>query len=112
MFSSARDMAIFLAANLGELPHDLSLQRAMQFAHQNAFTVGPRNRQALAWEILREGDQVIIEKSGGLNNSSIYIGMIKSARLGIVILANRSNQETIEIGRRILLELVRRHRVG
>jgi beta-lactamase class C len=34
MFSSARDLAIYAAAHLGELPIDHTLQEAMHFAHQ------------------------------------------------------------------------------
>jgi beta-lactamase class C len=112
MFSSARDMAVFLAANLGELPHDRSLQQAMDFAQQSRFTVTARNGQALAWEVLHESEQTIVEKSGGLNNTSIYIGMIKPARVGIVVLANRGNQETIAMGRRILIDLAKRQGLG
>jgi beta-lactamase class C len=112
MFSSARDMAVILAANLGELPHDRLLQQAMDFAQQIRFTVTARNGQALAWEVLHESEQTIVEKSGGLNNMSIYIGMIKPARVGIVVLANRGNQETIAMGRRILIDLAKRQGLG
>jgi hypothetical protein len=38
--------------------------------------------------------------------------MVKRAKLGIVILCNRGNQETVETGRRILLELARQARLG
>jgi beta-lactamase class C len=112
MFSSARDLAVFLAANLGELPHDRLLQEAMDFAQQSRFTVTSQNGQALAWEVLHESEQTIVEKSGGLNNTSIYIGIIKPARVGIVVLANRGNQETIAMGRRILIDLARRQGLG
>jgi beta-lactamase class C len=39
MFSSARDMAVFLAANLGELTDHRPLQEAMQFAQQGVFAI-------------------------------------------------------------------------
>jgi CubicO group peptidase (beta-lactamase class C family) len=38
-------------------------------------------RDAAAWEVLRESEQTIVEKSGGLNNTSIYIGMEMQAAL-------------------------------
>ncbi len=107
MFSSARDMAVLIAANLGELPRQAALQDAMRFAQQGVITIGPRNMQTLAWELLRDGKQTIAEKQGGLNNNSIYIGMIKRAKLGIVILWNRGDQEAVAVGRRILRELAR-----
>ena len=62
--------------------------------------------------MLRDSDQTIVEKSGGLNNTSIYIGMIKQARVGIVLLANRGNLETIAMGRQILIDLVSRQGLG
>src|SRR5262249_5358495 len=67
-FSSPRDMAVFLAANLGDLPLPPSLQAAMQLAQRPMLRIGPRNLQALAWEIV-PGDSTIVEKYGGLNNA-------------------------------------------
>jgi beta-lactamase class C len=91
MFSSARDMAAFLAANLGEGPVRPALREAMALAQRSVVTIGERNLQALAWEITSGAKPVIIEKYGGLNNASAYIGMVPSRKLGIVILANRGN---------------------
>src|SRR5215470_8574385 len=105
MYSSPRDMMIFLAANLDELPVDQSLRDAMALAHRNVFRIGPRNSQALAWEIISDKEPTIIEKYGGLNNASAYIGMMPSRKLGIVVLGNRGNQYPNEPGRRILVEL-------
>ena len=39
--------------------------------------VGPRFTQALAWQVVRNGDLTIVDKNGGLNNTSTYIGMIR-----------------------------------
>jgi beta-lactamase class C len=105
MYSSARDMAVFLAANLGELPIDPSLQQAMTLAQQSVLAIGPRERQALAWEIILGEGPTIVEKYGGLNNASAYIGMMASRKLGIVILCNRGNQYPSEVGRRILHDI-------
>jgi len=104
MYSSPRDMMAFLTANLNELPVDQSLRDAMALAHRNVVRIGPRNWQALAWEIFGRGPS-IIEKYGGLNNASAYIGLMPSRKLGIVILGNRGNQYPNEPGRRILVEL-------
>lgn len=105
MYSSPRDMAIFLAANLGELPAEQTLRDAMALAHRDVVRIGPHNWQALAWETISGDAPAIIEKYGGLNNASAYIGMMPSRKLGIVILGNRGNQYPNEPGRRILLEL-------
>ena len=110
MYSSPRDMAVLLAANLGELPLEPldplepSLRAAMSLAQQGVLAIGPRNAQAMAWEVISE-DEAMVEKYGGLNNASAYIGMIPRRKLGIVILGNRGNQYPNEVGRRMLLEL-------
>jgi beta-lactamase class C len=107
MFSSARDMAIFLAANLGALPGNRELQQAMALAQQGVFTVRPRFTQALAWQVVRNGELTIVDKNGGLNNTSTYIGMIPQQKLGIVILSNCGGEPATRIGRQIMLALAR-----
>src|SRR5262245_8882357 len=107
MFSSARDMAIFLAANLGALPNNRELQQAMALAQQGVFTVRARFTQALAWQVVRNGDVTIVDKNGGLNNTSTYIGMIPGKRLGIVVLSNCGREPATRIGRQIMLSLAR-----
>ncbi len=108
MFSSARDMATLLAANLGELPIDRALREAMLLTQQGVFRISPRNTQALAWEVNDYGGPVIVDKPGGLENSSTYIGMVPSKKLGIVILANRGYQHPYEIARQSLLPALAR----
>ena len=103
MFSSARDMAALIAANLGEFPIDRTLREAMQLTQQGVFKISPRNTQALAWEVNDYGGPVIVDKPGGLENSSTYIGMVPKRRLGIVILTNRGYQHPYEIARQSLL---------
>jgi beta-lactamase class C len=105
MYSSTRDLAVFLSANLGEIPVDGSLRDAFALAQRSVLTIGPRNFQALAWEVIRDDAPAIVEKYGGLNNASAYIGMMPSRKLGIVIMTNRANQYPNEVGRRIMLEL-------
>jgi beta-lactamase class C len=105
MYSSARDMAVFLAANMGELPVERSLRDAFALAHHDVLQILAHSRQALAWEVLSGKGPAIVEKYGGLNNASAYIGFMPSRGLGIVILGNRGNQYPNEVGRRILREL-------
>jgi beta-lactamase class C len=104
MYSSARDMAVFLEANMGELQNQRPLQDAINYAHHPLFPISEHNAQGLAWEI-NTNDTPIIEKNGGLDNSSTYIGMVPAAKLGVVILTNRGDQGVAETGRRILLQL-------
>jgi beta-lactamase class C len=107
IFSSPRDMATFLTANMGELPDHKQIQDAMAFAQQGVFKVNPRFTQALAWQIVNRGDLIIIDKNGGLPNTSTYIGFAPSTKTGIVILANRGRQKATRVGRVILNELAR-----
>jgi beta-lactamase class C len=106
MFSSARDMAAFLAAHLGELPGDPQLRHAAELTHRKVATIEPHRMQAHAWEV-RDRGATIIDKNGGLSNSTTYIGMIPSKRLGAVILFNRGWLDGREIGHPILLRLAR-----
>jgi beta-lactamase class C len=104
MISSARDMARLLAAHMGELPLDRALQRAMAMTHQEALVIRPNVMQAQGWEVHHVG-LPIIDKNGGLNNSTTYIGMIPEKRLGLVILMNRGNLNGRDFGHAILLRL-------
>jgi beta-lactamase class C len=107
MYSSARDMARFLTANLGAPPDNGPLHDAMALAQQGVFTVGPRFAQALAWQRVKNDGLEIVDKNGGLNNTATYIGMIPKARLGIVILSNCGGEPATRIGRQIMLALAR-----
>jgi beta-lactamase class C len=107
MYASARDMAVFLAANLGELPDLAALQAAMRRAQQPAFPIRDGVEQALGWEV-RRGDLTIVDKYGGMNNASAYIALIQERKVGIVILGNRGGTEVEDVGRRIMLALARR----
>jgi beta-lactamase class C len=95
-------MAIFLVANLGELPGHGPIQNAMAFAHQPVFTVSPRLKLGLAWQNVPSGNFTIIDKNGGLNNTSTYIGFAPQRKLGVVILVNRGKQHATGIGRQII----------
>jgi beta-lactamase class C len=107
IFSSPRDMAVFLTANMGELPGHRELQDAMAFAQQGVFTVNPRFTQGLAWQIVQRDDLTVIDKNGGLPVTSTYIGFAPAAKVGIVILENRGRQKATRVGRQILRELER-----
>jgi len=105
MYSSARDMARFLAANLGELPIDPVLQAAMRDAQHCMFPMTRRVTQGLAWEVDR-GPPLVVEKNGGLNSTTTYIAIMPREKLGVVILSNwESENAGARIGRRIMLRL-------
>src|SRR5262249_8903910 len=73
MYSSARDMAMFLAANLGELPIERSLREAMNLAHQDVWIIGRHSRQALAWEVLGGGGPTLTTKNGRVPHTTTPI---------------------------------------
>ncbi|PYK44005.1 MAG: hypothetical protein DME53_10245 [Verrucomicrobia bacterium] len=78
-------------------------ENAMGFAQQPVFTVNSHFKQGLlAWQDVRSGTLLIIDKNGGLNNTSTYIGFAPERKLGVVILVNRGKQHATGIGRRIL----------
>src|SRR5438128_1515891 len=102
IYSSSRDMATFLTANLGELVGHGPIHNAMAFAHQGVFRVSSRLTIGLAWQIVSAGNFTIIDKNGGLNNTSTYIGFAPQKKLGVVILVNRGRQKATIYGRQII----------
>jgi beta-lactamase class C len=108
MFSSARDLAIMLAACLGERPIDPKLHVALQVSQHEAYRINAQYAQALAWEIENTPNLTIVDKPGGLNNASAYIGLVPERKLGIVILINRGDAFPFEAARQVILpQLVR-----
>ena len=104
MFSSARDMAAFMAAQLSELQIDSALREAIDLSHRPVASIRPGVLQAQAWEIHR-GAETIIGKNGGLNNASSFIGISLGKQNGIVILMNRGELNLWDLGYAILSRL-------
>src|SRR6266480_4087789 len=102
IYSSARDMAAFVTANIGELADHGAIESAMAFAQQPVFTASPRLKIGLAWQIVSSGNLSILDKNGGLNNTSTYVGFAPQRKLAVVILVNRGKQHATGIGRQIL----------
>jgi beta-lactamase class C len=108
MYASPRDLAIFLAAELDEMPLDPVLRDAMLWSQQAVFRISPRNAQGMAWEVNESGGPPIVDKPGGLDNASTYVGLVPSRKLGLVILSNRGNQYPHELARETLLPALER----
>jgi beta-lactamase class C len=107
MFSSARDLATFLAACIDGAAIDPQLRRALQMTQHETFVVSEKFGQAMAWETVHLNDVDIVDKPGGLNNASAYVGLVPAHKIGIVLLANSGNFPH-EIARyRVLPELAR-----
>jgi beta-lactamase class C len=75
----------------------------MELSRHGAFRANDHLTQALAWEINDLGGPLIIDKPGGLNNSSTYVGLVPGKKLGIVILVNRGYQHPYEAARNAIL---------
>jgi beta-lactamase class C len=108
MFSSAHDLAILLAACLGERQMDPQLRAALQMTQRETFRVGAQFGQAMAWEIENPLGVSVVDKPGGLDNASAYIGLVPDRKVGVVILANRGDVHPFEVARSTILpELAR-----
>lgn len=89
MFSSARDLATFLSACLDGRVRDPQLRDALRMTQREMFRVSEKFGQAMAWENVRLDGLDIIDKPGGLNNASAYMGLVPSRKVGVLLLANR-----------------------
>lgn len=112
MLSSARDLATFVAACVDGRALDPHLRESLRMTQRESFRVDQRFGQAtfgqaMAWETVHLPGVTIVDKPGGLNNASGYIGLVPAHRIGIVLLANRGEYPH-EIARyKILPALVR-----
>lgn len=96
MFSSVRDLATFVAACVDGRSIDPHLRDALQMTQHEAFrtdvTFGQASfGQGMAWETVHLPGLTVVDKPGGLNNASGYLGLVPARRLGIVLLANRGD---------------------
>jgi beta-lactamase class C len=89
MFSSARDFALFMAACIDGKAVDPHLREALRMTQHEAFRIDAKFGQAMAWENVHLDGVTVVDKPGGLNSASAYIGLVPAHRLGIVLLANR-----------------------
>jgi len=108
MFSTARDLSILLAACLDDGAVNPRLWDALQMTKREAFRIGPQTGQAMAWETINTDGPTIVDKPGGLNNASAYIGLVPERKIGIVILANRGDVHPFEAARSTILPVLSR----
>jgi len=96
MFSSARDLATFLAASADGRSVEPHLREALRTTHEERFKVDQTFGQAtfgqaMGWETVHLPDVTVVDKPGGLNNASGYLGLVPARRIGLVLLANRGD---------------------
>ena len=89
MFSSARDLATFVAACVDDRSVEPHLREALRMTQRETFRVDDKFGQGMAWETVHLPDATIVDKPGGLNNASGYLGLVPIRQIGFVLLANR-----------------------
>lgn len=89
MFSSTRDLVTFAAACVDGRSAAPHLREALRMTQHEAFRVDAKFGQGMAWETVHLPGVTVVDKPGGLNNASGYIGLVPARRIGIVLLANR-----------------------
>ncbi|WP_441236764.1 serine hydrolase [Bradyrhizobium sp. 930_D9_N1_4] len=89
MFSSPRDLATFVAACVDGCAADPPLCEALRMTQRQTFRVDEKFGQGMAWEAVHLPGVTIVDKPGGLNNTSGYLGLVPDRQIGFVLLANR-----------------------
>jgi len=104
--STSDDMLKFLMANLGiEGPPEILT--AMQLAQKGLYKVNANLTMGLGWQKFAKEDLIIVDKNGGVEGFSSYIGLIPDKKIGIVLLANKGKAQLTKIGREILIQFAK-----
>jgi len=62
----------------------------------------------MAWEVNDLGGATIVDKPGGLDDASAYVGLVPERKLGIAILSNRGDVHPFEAARKSILPALAR----
>ncbi|MBI1197342.1 MAG: serine hydrolase [Phenylobacterium sp.] len=87
--STADDLLVFLAAELGFAPSPLKPAMDAQLAVRRS--ASPMMDVALAWHILKTPAGEIVWHNGGTGGFRTFFGFDPKAKVGVVVLANLSN---------------------
>jgi len=87
--SNIRDMANFLAANMGVLKSPLN--QTMQNCHENQFYPMPGFAVGFGWMLSNSNSAEVIWHNGGTGGFRSYLGFNPKTQKGIVILSNSSD---------------------
>lgn len=100
LYSTVKDLARFLGANLGLL--HTSLDAAMALTHQSRADVAPgKISVGLGWHIVNLDHGPLLMHDGGTGGCRSFIGFRHSPPLGVVVLAN-STVDVADIGIHLL----------
>lgn len=100
--STAKDMTVFLAANLGLV--DSPLHAAMDESHRpRAAAGGPQMEIGLGWHVLKtDGPGPIVWHNGGTGGYRTFAGFVKETGTGVVVLTNSGGEGHDDIGFHLL----------
>lgn len=105
--STSSDMMKFLKLNLGMTGSD-DLKKAAQLAQQGVFKVNEHLTMGLGWQRFQNQSGILfVDKNGGVDGFSSYIGFLPDRKIGVVLLANKAKTQITETGRELLSRIVR-----
>ena len=99
--STANDMLVFLAANLGYTRTPLAPAMAAEISIRRPTGV-PGLEIAYAWHVLTKDGRSIIWHNGGTGGFRTFMGFDPQTRVGVVVLSNVSNEGVDDIGYHLL----------
>jgi beta-lactamase class C len=67
------------------------LREALQMTQREMFRFNEKFGQAMAWENVDVDGVGVVDKPGGLNNASAYVGFVPEHKVGVILLANRGD---------------------
>ncbi|PJD97012.1 MAG: serine hydrolase [Parachlamydia sp.] len=104
--STSDDMLKFLMANLG-IEGPIEILTAMQLAQKGIYKVNANLTMGLGWQRFNQEEVVFVDKNGGVEGFSSYIGFIPDKKIGIVLLANKGKAKLTKTGRQVLYDLAK-----
>jgi D-alanyl-D-alanine-carboxypeptidase/D-alanyl-D-alanine-endopeptidase len=100
--STANDLLIFLAANLGYTESPLAPAMAAMLKVRRPTGV-PGLEIALGWHVFVQADREIVWHNGGTGGYRSFIGFDPKSRVGVVVLSNAETTAGVDdIGRHVL----------
>ena len=98
--SNIKDMANFLAANMGKLASPLG--GTLQKCHEKQSVVTPNVAFGLGWVLSKSNEATLILHNGGTGGFRSYLGFNPKTKKGIVVLSNSTADWPDEFGSVIL----------
>jgi CubicO group peptidase (beta-lactamase class C family) len=98
--SNIKDMANFLALNMGAMASPLS--NAVQKCHEKQWTVTPDTAFGLGWVLSKSNEAELIWHNGGTGGFRSYLGFNPETQKGVVILSNSTEGDWDEFSLVIL----------